>query len=198
MDSGTLGFILVLLIAATAITVLVSRDWRWVVAALGLQYLWAFLAITPSWPLELAAVKLVTGWMAGAILGFTLLSLPQQRSEGSQTWQGSAAFRSISAGLIVLVVLGGASRLADWNPAIGESQAAASLLLLGIGLLQLGFSSSYFRTTMGILTFFSGFEILYATVEASILVVGLLAAVNLGIALVGTYLILVPGMEPRQ
>lgn len=197
MDNGPLGFFIVVFTAITAITVLVSRDWRWVVAGLGLQYLWVFLLITPSWPLELAAVKLVTGWMAGAILGFTLLSVPQLRNEGSQTWQGSGSFRAISAGLIILVVLGGASRLAGWNNAIGDSQAAASLLLLGVGLLQIGFSSSYFRTTVGILTFFSGFEILYAAVEASILVVGLLAAVNLGIALVGSYLILAPGMEPR-
>jgi hypothetical protein len=64
--------------------------------------------------------------------------------------------------------------------------------------LQIGFSSSYFRTVIGILTFFSGFEILYAAVEASILVVGLLAVMNLGIALIGTYLILAPGMEPRS
>jgi hypothetical protein len=195
MDSGVLGFVLVVLIAITAIAVLVSRDWRSVIAALGLQHLWAFLLITSSWPLELAAVKLVTGWMAAAILGFTILSVPQQLNQSSQTWQGSGAFRSISAGLIILVVLGAAPRLAGWNPAIGDSQAAASLLLLGIGLLQIGFSSSYFRTVIGILTFFSGFEILYAAVEASILVVGLLAAVNLGIALVGTYLIVAPGME---
>lgn len=197
MGSGALGLAIVILTAVTAIAVLVSRDWRSVIAALGLQYLWAFLLITSSWPLELGAVKLVTGWMAAAILGFTILSVPQQPSQSSQTWQGSGAFRLISAGLIILVVLGAASPLAGWNNAIGDSQAAASLLLLGIGLLQIGFSSTYFRTVIGILTFFSGFEILYAAVEASILVVGLLAAVNLGIALVGTYLILAPGMEPR-
>jgi hypothetical protein len=38
------------------------------------------------------------------------------------------------------------------------------------------------------LTLLSGFEILYATVETSILLAGLLTVVNLGLALAGAYL----------
>ena len=45
---------------------------------------------------------------------------------------------------------------------------------------------------IGLLTFLSGFEILYAALENSVLVAGLLAAINLGLALVGAYLASAP------
>jgi hypothetical protein len=41
----------------------------------------------------------------------------------------------------------------------------------------------------GLLTVLAGFEILYAAVEGSILVAALLCVVNLGVGLVGAYLL---------
>jgi hypothetical protein len=43
--------------------------------------------------------------------------------------------------------------------------------------------------TIGLLTVLCGFEILYASIENSILVAALLSVINLGLALVGAYLI---------
>jgi hypothetical protein len=48
------------------------------------------------------------------------------------------------------------------------------------------------------LTYLSGFEVLYATVESSILVTGILVVVNLGIALVGGYLLVAPLLEVEE
>jgi hypothetical protein len=48
---------------------------------------------------------------------------------------------------------------------------------------------------LGLLTVLSGFEILYAAVETATLVAGLLAAINLGLALVGAYLLAAPSLE---
>jgi hypothetical protein len=45
------------------------------------------------------------------------------------------------------------------------------------------------------MTALSGFEILYATVEGSVLVAGLLAIINLGLALVGSYLLVASNTE---
>ena len=47
-----------------------------------------------------------------------------------------------------------------------------------------------------LLTALAGFEIIYAAIETSVLVTGLLAGINLGLALVGAYLIISPTMEP--
>jgi hypothetical protein len=76
-------------------------------------------------------------------------------------------------------------------------QAWGGLLLIGFGLLHLGFSSRSIRVAFSLLTMLAGFEILYAVVEASTLVAALLALVNLGIALAGAYLMELPSMEEQ-
>jgi hypothetical protein len=69
------------------------------------------------------------------------------------------------------------------------------LILIGIGLLHLGLTAQPLRVVLGLLTVLSGFEILYAAVETATLVAGLLAGVNLGLALVGSYLLTSPSLE---
>ena len=48
------------------------------------------------------------------------------------------------------------------------------------------------------MTVLAGFELLYATVEGSVLVAGLLAVINLGLALVGSYLMIASNAEPEE
>jgi hypothetical protein len=70
-----------------------------------------------------------------------------------------------------------------------------SFILISFGLLQLSLTSHPFRVIIGLLTSLSGFEIIYAAIETSTLVTGLLAGVNLGLALVGAYMLIAPTME---
>lgn len=198
MDSGFLGFIVLLLLLATSSALLMNRDWRWVLAALGLQYFLAFLLITPSWPLELAAVKLVAGWMAGAVLGLTRMNLPEQPIEDQKRLPTSPVFLILSTALVMVVVLGAAPALADWARQLSVNQAWGGLLLIGMGLLQVGLSASSFRGIVGLLSLLCGFEILYAAVEASLLVAALLGILNLGVALAASYLLIAPGLEPHE
>jgi len=101
-------------------------------------------------------------------------------------------FASILAGLFA--VTAGAS-LVRLFPEISTFQAYGGIILIALGLLHLGLSSQAFRVVLGLLTVLSGFEILYAAVESSILIAGLLATVTLGLAAVGAYLITAPSME---
>lgn len=197
MDSGLFGVLVLVLLVGNSLAILISRDWRWVLAALGVQYFLAFLLIMPSWPLELAAVKLVGGWMAAAILGLTRLNIAEHPQEAPR-FPTSPAFLGFAAGLVILIVIGAAPSLAEWTHALSIYQAWGGLLLIGIALLQTGLGDNPFRNIVGLLTLLAGFEIIYAAVETSILVAGLLAIVNLGVALVGSYLMLAPGMEPRS
>jgi hypothetical protein len=66
---------------------------------------------------------------------------------------------------------------------------AGSILLAGIGFLQLGTSSHIARIMLGLLTVLTGFEVFYAAVEGSILVAGMLSVVILGLGLAGAYLL---------
>ena len=182
-------------VGITAVILMVSRDWRVSVSALGAQYLGVFLLVALSWPLEYAVIKLVAGWIAAAVLGMGLM-------ERSEAWEQEMAyglsvvlFRLFVAGFVVLVVLSFLPEAADWFVLASQEQRLAGLLLVGLGLFHLGLTLQPVRTILGILTVLSGFEILYATMEVSFLVNGFLAAITLGIALVGAYLLVVPEME---
>jgi hypothetical protein len=202
MAEGFFPSLVVVLMTVTALYMLVNRDWRWAIAAIGLQYLWAFILITSSWPLELAAVKLVTGWIAASILGLTQLNLPEATddaaSRAASSLPSGRVFRLLAAGLVILMVIGAAPRLVEWSRQFTIYQASGGLLLIGIGLMQVTLRSGFFRSALGLLTLFAGFEILYAVVESSTLVTGLLAAVNLGIALATSYLLLASSAEAEE
>ena len=198
MDSGFIGLIILLLLLLCAAALLMSRDWRWVMGALGLQYFLAFLLVSSSWPLELAAVKLVAGWMAGAVLALTRMNLPIEPEEATKRLPTSPAFLVLSTFLVLLVVSGAAPALADWARQMSINQAWGGLILIGLGLLQVGLSGSNFRSVVGLLCLLSGFEILYAAVEASLLVAALLGVLNLGVGLAGSYLLQTPGTEQLE
>ena len=69
------------------------------------------------------------------------------------------------------------------------------LLLAGMGLLQMGMTSQPLRMVIGLLTFLAGSEIIYSALENSVLVAGLLAAIDLSLALIGAYLMAAPSMK---
>jgi hypothetical protein len=65
----------------------------------------------------------------------------------------------------------------------------SGLMLMGLALMQLGTNSDAYLTIISLLSLISGFEVIYAGLELSTLLTGLLAIVNLGIAMVGVYFI---------
>jgi len=69
-DLSTLAFAVIVL---TSMIILVFRDWRINAGALAAQYLAVFYLVTLSWPISMAVVKLIVGWMATAALGLTCL-----------------------------------------------------------------------------------------------------------------------------
>ena len=183
------------LVSLTGFVLLISRDWRISIFTLAAQYAGVFILVILSWSVELAAVKLVAGWMAGAVLGMALASLPKEISIFRPLDLTGILFRFILTTLILLVMISLAPRMARWVPGVVFAQTYAGTIMIGLGLVHLGLTANPLRTILGLLTLFSGFEILYASVEASILVAGLLAGINLGLALVGAYLLTVPIAE---
>ncbi|NMB87718.1 MAG: hypothetical protein GYA17_05130 [Chloroflexi bacterium] len=186
-----LAFIPVILIMASSLALLLSQNWRQMIVALSVQYLAVFWLLSLVLPLGLAAVKLVVGWMAGAVLA---ASQPSDETFGPQGMLSNNMFRLLSAGMVWLLMFSLATNLDNWLP-IRDVLAQGGLLLVGMGLLHLGMTTRPFRMVVGLLTVLSGFEILYATVETSVLVAGLLVFVNLGLALTGAYLIASPAFK---
>lgn len=181
-------------LVATSVGLLISRDWRWSLGLLAAQYLAAFGLILGYWPLTMSAAKLVTGWMAAAVLGMTQSGLSTSLSDES-SWPEGRLFRLLSAGLLVITISAIGPGLADWLPGASLPVVWGALVLVAIGLLQLGMTLHPFRVILGLLTTLLGFEIIAATLENSILVAGLLAVVTLGLGLAGAYLLVANAAE---
>jgi hypothetical protein len=186
----TFAWMAVVLMVITSTGLLFVRDWRWNVILLAVQYLGMFVLTLQHWPVGMASVKVVAGWMSAAILGMTRSGLSSDTAAEGDISPGGRLFHLFAAATVVLIV-------AVVTPSVDTIMADAGfpvtnggLLLIGMGLLHLGISAQVLRVAIGLMTVLSGFEILYATVEGSILVAALLAVINLGLALVGAYLLI--------
>ncbi len=180
-----LNWVTLFLAIITATGLLFSRDWRWGLGLLALQYVSVFWMVQTHWPISMAAVKLVTGWMACAVLGIAQLNA-RAGQETESIWLQGRSFHVFAAGMVLVASFALSLGVVSW---LGLSLPVAwgALLLIGLGLLHLGITSDYFQVIVGLLTLLAGFEILYAAVESSALVTALLAVVNLGLALAGAY-----------
>lgn len=184
---ATLNWVAVFFLFITCTGLFMSRDWRWLLGILAAQYIGVFWLTYAHWPIAMATVKLITGWMACTALGMTQVNRIQD-SVHETTWPQNWLFRMVAVSIVGLASLALAGRASAWL-GMDLSTTWGSILLMGMGLLYLGITAQPLRIVTGLLTLLAGFEILYAAVENSALVAALLAVVNLGLALVGTYVI---------
>lgn len=202
MIADIVSWAAVALALITSTSILVNRDWRILLGSLAVQYLAGFWLVTRHLPLAMGSVKLIVGWMAVAVLGMTRLNLSTPgQGEPDRHYPSGSAFRLLLMGVVILISVGGAARIEAAIPGMGLPVIAAGLLLIGAGVAQLGVTNDLLRVTIGLLTMLSGFEIIYAAVESAILVTGLLAAVNLGLGVIGSYLLIagsVPLIAPGE
>ncbi len=179
----------VILLAITALVLLVHVNWRWTLLALAVQYLAVAWLVSLSWPLSLAAIKLVVGWMSGAVLATSQAGLREPVEPLS-----GRLFRLLAAGLVLVAVYTVSPPVIAWLQ-VPQEVLWGTFVLAGVGLLQISMTHHPLRVVVGLLTVLAGFEILYAALELSVLVAGLLAAVNLGLALSGAYLLTTESRE---
>lgn len=200
MMPGFLTIPLAVLVTLTSITLLVMADWRWRIGALALQYLGVFLIVINYFPFILATARMVGGWMSCALLGLAMYNksgaeddalLPVNRFSGR-------VYRLLSAAIGVMVVISVVPLASDMIPTLSTIQLAAALILICNGLLNFSLSSEPLPVILGLLTLLCGFQIIYSSIEASTLVTGLLAVIDLGLALTGAYLFISPLMEKEK
>lgn len=185
----------VFLIFITASFLLISWDWRLSITFISIQYVGVFFLVAVSWPIEIAVVKVISGWMAGAVLGLAMTNVPQDEWKESPLIASNVIFRILAASMAGLFAITAGASIVRLFPEVSTSQAYAGIIMIALGLLHLGLTTKPFRVILGLLTVLGGFEILYAAVESSILIAGLLATVTLGLAAVGAYLLTAPTLE---
>jgi hypothetical protein len=185
-----------LFLCGTAIVLVAGR--RWMIGLLAVQYVGVFLLVSFSWPLEIAVVKLVAGWMAAAVLFLAHGTGSSERKDRLTANIPGTFFMGFAALLIGLSMYSLMPAALRWFLSASPQQVLGGVWLLGLGILQLSFSREDIRISIGLLTIISGFEILYATLEASVLMTGLLAILHIGLSFVGAYLQLAASLEESQ
>ncbi len=192
-----LSWIAVAITLISSTSILIARNWRISLVWLAAQYLAMFILLLSHAPLGTALVKLIAGWVSCAVIGMTRSSLPNNPA-GQGIWPRARLFRLFAAGAVGVIVVGIAPSVNHIMADVGAAVVSGALLLAGIGLLHLGMTSRILRVAQGLLTTLAGFEILYAAVEGSALITAALAAITLGIALVGAYLMIASRSIPVE
>ena len=194
MTFDSLNLPVIILFSVTTLVLLIFQDWRVMICALGLQYSGVFILVGITWPLEMAVIKLVTGIIAAVVLGMELVRMTatQSLSPGffsDPVRMSNRIFNLILAILIGLIVYSLTPEVAKWVLSATYYQIFGSLVLTGMGILIMGISNQPFRVIVGLFTFLSGFEILFATLDTSVLIAGFFSTLTLCISLLGAYLI---------
>jgi len=182
----------------TAGFLVISRDWRLNVTALTVQYFFVVLLLTRQIQLEVAAVKGLVGWLICMVFYLTERRVSSLRQSGDgeaarvarrwRRWITSAqvSFRALAGILIAVAAYTAALRIP--LPEVPGDISLACYLLAGLGLLQIGLGEGPMQVGLGLLTFLSGFDLFYVSLEPSLAVAGLLGAVSFLIALAAAYL----------
>jgi hypothetical protein len=178
---------------------LAGSDRRLVLAALGGVFLGCTALLLGRLPLPVCLAMVASGCASTGIL---LLSTsgplwPWEAGEPGALPQGRP-FRLVVAAFI-LIAAAGLARGAQ-IPGVATSRAVpvTALALMGLGALQFGLSERSLRVCVGLLTALAGFETLYLVLEPSLAIVALLGFVQVVVALVASYLLLVVGASPAD
>lgn len=179
----------VIISLSAAMVNLVRRQWLVNIIALAIQYLAVFIFMTNVRTPSLAVIKLLVGWMVTLTLYITLVSVGDiyQLKTRFRLSIGEV-FRALAGLFMILICILFLPEIkTNVFPQTSDYLLLTSLGLMGLGLLQAGMISEPFYIIIGLLTFLSGFELLYASLELSTLLEALFAGVNLGLGLVGAY-----------
>jgi hypothetical protein len=187
--------VLFLAAVAAALLMLLSDSWRWTIAGLAIQYLVVFLLVAQIWPIGLAAIKLVAGWLAGVLL--SMANSPTQLEETFFSPRSARIFRLFSAGLVLMIVYAITPSVNSWLP-IPYHYLLIGLMLIGMGILQFGISQRPLRVILGLLTLLSGFEVIYSSLEGSALLAAILAAITLALGLIGSTILLTEKPQEKE
>ena len=164
---------------------LLVEDWRYRLALVAITQLIGFILIVQIWPLPLAAVKLISGWMGMILLVTTFVSARTSSVEIPHI--SSRIFRALLGVFGWILVLVSVQRFNEWLP-ISYTNLFVGLVFFVSGIIYLALRRSTLDTILGLLLFFEGFDVVYSSLEGSALVTGLFGVIIISICLTGSFL----------
>lgn len=167
-------------------------DWRLNLAALAGLFACAAVLLAQITLWHVVAARLLVGLLIVLILALTgrvtRFGAPQPQASIRFTVPTGFPFRVMALTLIGLAAWYTATQPAFALPGLPPNLNLASYLLMALGLLNLGLSEEPLNAGVGLFMLLGGFQMFYFAIEPSLAIVGLLAAVELGVALVVSYL----------
>jgi hypothetical protein len=162
----------------------VSSDWRMRLAGLSSLYLIELIILLQIWPIALASVKLISGWMGIALVGTAKLN--ENNLSKLKRIPSVTIFKLLMAFLVWMVISAVAPSINDWIP-ISFTNLYIGLATMSGGILMIGLSEDPFEIVLGLLSFLVGFDIIYSSLEGSALVTGFFALIIILICLISAY-----------
>jgi len=190
-------------VIVTAALLVISEDRRVLVTALAIQYLFVGLLYTNILAPQVAGIKTTAGIVVWLIVFFSVQQSGwrpgSEVSESSIPWVLGARARFRVFAVILAALIGWKLALPGTLPfpVASEYVTFAALQLTCLGLLLQGLAGHPLKSGLGILTFLTGFGLLYSGVEPALMVVGVLAAVEVAVALSISYLTIVHMLSSR-
>lgn len=189
----------VVLVFVCAIVNLARRQWGINLIMLALQYVGVFVLQLALRPLMISTIPLLVGIMMTVTLLVTLIGTNQlKKLEPFKAPTSGEVFRAV-AGLVTVffVVLLVPTIRREVFPGMGSFLLLGSIGLIALSCLQLGMKIEPLYIIIGLLSFLSGFQLLYAALETSALLEALFAALNLGLGLTGAFFLVKAEDEAR-
>jgi len=177
-------FLIILSIVLSG-AILVLEDRRYRLAVLAVIELIGFILIVQIWPIALALVKLISGWMGIALLTFAFI--PSDIKKESNEPIPSKIFRLMLGVFGWIIVLTSIQGLNEWLP-ISYTNLFIGLIFFIIGMISLSLGLKTFDIILSLLVFLQGFDIIYSSLEGSALVTAMFAVIIISICLTGSFL----------
>jgi hypothetical protein len=163
---------------------LLADSRRSMAIAYGIMAIMVFSINLQYWTFGFALSKLITVVMAMLIM--MLNTFPDNISDIGISQTGRI-FRLTGFSFFMLLIIFTVNSTSEFL-SLSIDQTLPSLFILVCGFMVLATSQDPFRVIIGLMVTLVGFEIIYGAVEQSLMINGLLAAVFMVIALVGSYL----------
>ena len=162
------------------------ENWRYRLALVAIIELMGFILIIQIWPIALASVKLISGWMGIALLAITFV-FSESDIKDNPSLISSRIFKLMLAVFGWILVFVSAQKFNEWLP-ISYTNLFIGLIFFISGIIYLSLQQSIMDTVLGLLVLFEGFDVIYSSLEGSALITGIFGVIIISICLTGSFL----------
>lgn len=186
-----------LIVSFSGVMVLLD-NWRIILALMGGIYIFGALMIQRYLDFTYVVVFLISGWLAISILVIAQMNSESAIAEENVHHLLNRFFRffAVIPIFIISIVLG--NKLLEIFDGLLLYPTILFIYLFGFAVFMAGFSVQSVRYIVSMLLFFMGFFVLYSSINASIFIIAMMSVVQIFVAMIGSYLIMVGDLESED